>query len=142
MAIALDVDPAATRSMGASRSISSIERPSSSFAIYAEELELDTIAIARRGERRTLEPRRVDEALVELASDTPLAAGAWTLEIAYVGPIHSQPYGLYRFEVDGRPYLVTQLEADEARTGVALLRRAPVQGPARDGGHRSCGDSP
>jgi hypothetical protein len=39
------------------------------------ELETDTIAIARRGERRTLEPRRVDGALVELASDTPLAAG-------------------------------------------------------------------
>src|SRR5436190_7944833 len=116
MAIALDVDPAADSFHGSVAIDLVVERPVSSFAIYAEELELDTIAIARRGERRTLEPRRLDDALVELTADTPLAAGAWTLEIAYVGPIHSQPYGLYRFEVDGRPYLVTQLEADEART--------------------------
>ena len=116
MAIDLDVDPAAESFHGSVAIDLEIERPVASFALYAEELHLETVAIARRGERRTLEPRRIDEALVELAADTPLQAGAWRLEIAYVGPIHSQPYGLYRFEVDGRPYLVTQLEADEART--------------------------
>jgi alanyl aminopeptidase len=116
MGLALDVDPAADSFHGTVTIDLEIEKPVASFEIYAEELELGAISIARRGERRTLEPRRVDEALVELVSDTPLAAGKWTLGIAYVGPIHRQPYGLYRFEVDGRPYLVTQLEADEART--------------------------
>src|SRR4029450_5497113 len=82
MAIALDVDPAAESFHGRVSIDLEIERPIASFEISAEGLELDTIAIARRGERRTLEPRRVDEALVDLASDTPLAAGAWTAESA------------------------------------------------------------
>jgi cytosol alanyl aminopeptidase len=116
MAISLDVDPAADSFHGRVSIALEIEQPLASFALYAEELELETISIARRAERRTLEPRRIDDARVELMAEAPLEAGAWTLEIAYVGPVHRQPYGLYRFEVDGQPYLVTQLEADEART--------------------------
>jgi alanyl aminopeptidase len=116
MAVALDVDPAADTFDGRVSIELTVERAVGSFRLYAEELELARIELARGADRYALDARRLDDATVELVAAAPLARGAWTLDIAYTGRIHSQPYGLYRFIVDEQPYLVTQLEADEART--------------------------
>jgi cytosol alanyl aminopeptidase len=115
MAIALDVDPAAETFRGTVSIELAFETPLTSFTLHARELELETVEIVRQKKRVRLEVHRVDDALVELRSPRTLD-GEWTLEIAYTGHIHEQPYGLYRYDVDDQPFLVTQLEDDDARS--------------------------
>ncbi|MEN0061648.1 MAG: M1 family aminopeptidase [Myxococcota bacterium] len=53
---------------------------------------------------------------LRLAPKRTLRRGTYALTLEYQGQLHEQSYGLYRFEHDGKPYVVSQLEADEARS--------------------------
>jgi alanyl aminopeptidase len=116
MAVTLDVDPAEDTFTG--RVVLTVDVPEKLAAIplHAEELEVGTVTLSRGKKTLPATVTRIDDTRISIAGKRPFKPGTWTLTVDYTGPIHTQPYGLYRFEVEGADYLVTQLEADEART--------------------------
>jgi len=91
------------------------------FPMHGEGLTLGETTLRRTGGWRrhrefmvTIAPQSPDRLTV--TPEKPLRAGTYELTVDYAGTLHEQGYGLYRFEHDGEPYVVSQLEADEART--------------------------
>ncbi len=122
-AIDLRIDPAKTTFDG--RTTITFTVPSrekvETVPLHGEGLTIRDASLARvAGWRRhrdfsvevtTREPDRL-----VVTPEIALRAGTYELTFDYEGPLHEQSYGLYRFDHDGRPYVISQLEADEART--------------------------
>ncbi len=89
------------------------------FELHGEELDIRSARILGRNTRKRGFDAEVVASGIDRLSVTPaktLRPGRYVLVIAYEGKIHDQAYGLYRFEHGGKHYVVSQLEADEART--------------------------
>ncbi len=117
LSVALDVDPSTDSVTGLATLGLDVKVKTREVTLHAEELILgDAAFVSRKGKRVAATVTPLDGGRVTLTAASNLAPGAWSVEIPYEAPIHEQPYGLYRFEHQGEPYLVTQLEADDART--------------------------
>ncbi|MEO0603805.1 MAG: M1 family aminopeptidase, partial [Myxococcota bacterium] len=121
--IDLSIDPAKTTFDGTTTITFEVPRRAkvASVPLHGEGLTIRQATLARtsgwRGERTfevtvaTEEPDRLT-----VTPESPLRAGTYAITFDYEGQLHEQGYGLYRFEHDGEPYVVSQMEADEART--------------------------
>lgn len=115
-AVSLSVDPAVDTVSGTASLDLVVEQRVGHFHLHGEELTV-TGAVLRKGGRTlpvTITPVDGGRLRVDLGNMVP--RGRYTLVIDYTGPVHTQPYGLYRFTENAQNYLVTQLEADDART--------------------------
>lgn len=115
--IVLSVDPAQPTFTGHVEITLEVQQLTPSFRLHGDELRIERATLRRDGRRRAsvAEIASVGDQL-EITPGKPLKPGTWVLQIAYEGTIHDTAYGLYRFEHAGEPYVVTQLEADDART--------------------------
>jgi alanyl aminopeptidase len=117
LSVELRVDPAQDTFSGTATLGVEFDGPLDALTLHAEELTVSEASFIWKGRKRvSATVERLDDTRLRLVPDEPLKSGAWTVEIPYSGLIHEQPYGLYRFTHDEQPYLITQLEADEART--------------------------
>jgi len=116
--IDVTVDPARRGFSGSVAIRIDVPGGTTSFQLHGEGLIVHTAAMQRAGRRKQIAAsvRTVGTDGLVVRVDSPLRAGVYTLTLDYDGPIHDQPYGLYRFEAEGAAYAITQLEADEART--------------------------
>ncbi|TNE88386.1 MAG: hypothetical protein EP330_14995 [Deltaproteobacteria bacterium] len=117
MAVDLTVDPAEDVFSGTVTLDLAIDDKRSAVTLHAEEMTVTDATFVWKGKKRV--PATVtllEGGQARFDASKPLKPGAWQLEVTYEGTVHTQPYGLYRFEHQDEPYLVTQLEADDART--------------------------
>ncbi|MEQ1568012.1 MAG: M1 family metallopeptidase [Myxococcota bacterium] len=115
--IELAIDPARTTAAGRTTIVLDVHAEVDRFLVHAAELEIESATLQRFGGRAkpvVLTP--AGPGLMEVAPTEPLTPGTWDLEITYTAPIHDQPYGLYRFEVGGEWFVVSQFQPDDART--------------------------
>lgn len=121
--IDLDLDPADPRFTATTTITFDIPKGEKveGFSLHAEGLDVRPVALRRMALRRGA--REIDVTLTPEGSTRlrvipgkRLRSGTYALTLAYEGTVHEQSYGLYSFEAGGEPYVVTQLEADEART--------------------------
>ena len=112
----LDIDPAKAKFDGVAQIAGTVGEKSSVIWLHAFHLDIKK-ATARSGSAEvplTATPRGED--LLELRAQTPLVAGAWTLELAYVGELDPMnTAGAFKQTVKGQTYVLTQLEALYAR---------------------------
>ena len=112
----LDIDPARPKFEGVAQIAGKVSEKSSVIWLHAFHLDIKQ-AVARNGVTAVpLTATAKEPDLLELRAQTPLAAGAWMIEIAYVGeldPVNTA--GAFKQTVNGQPYVFTQLEALYAR---------------------------
>ena len=90
-----------------------------SFELHGEGLTILDASMLRRKGRAQRFPVKVSAiagSRLSVTAPKPLRPGRYSLDIVYEAPLHTQPYGLYRFEAGGKAYVVSQFEADDART--------------------------
>ncbi|MBX2800887.1 MAG: M1 family metallopeptidase [Myxococcales bacterium] len=116
--IEIAVDPASPDIEGQVWITLEIPERLQSFELHGEGITVAEATLRRKGRSKRLGATAVAEGSdrLRITSDRPLRPGTWELHLQYTGSVHEQAYGLYRFDHEGRPYLVTQLEADDART--------------------------
>jgi alanyl aminopeptidase len=97
------------------------KKPVAAFRLHAEEMQLGKIELRPRGKSPSKTPvtELTSEAgpngLVTLRAGKTLSAGRYGLDIAFSNDFGTKAVGLYRMLQDGRGYLFTQFEADDAR---------------------------
>jgi alanyl aminopeptidase len=99
-----------------------VRKPIHSFRFHAEEMKLTKVEIRKAGGRRHATARSIPIehetgplGLVTVSARDPLAAGSYTLDIDFANEFGTRAVGLYRMEHEGRGYLFTQFEAEDAR---------------------------
>lgn len=114
--VSLAVDPAKPAYTGHTEIALRVPTPTRSFTLHADEMTLGTVVLRRK--RREIEATATPLAhgLVRIDTRKPIKRGEWTVALQFTGELRTEPYGLYRFERDGRWYVVSQFEADDART--------------------------
>ena len=122
-ALTFDLDPARDGFSGQAAISLRVRKPVASFAVHAHELKADgATLIGAQGPRALRIERDEAASLWRLvpADSQPIAAGDYTLRIAYAGVVHTSGEGLYRvdYQAGGQParMLATQLEEIHART--------------------------
>ena len=102
----------------------------------AEGMELTEVAFVRGSRRWPATATAMDKEQIRIAPEQPIGVeglklprkkaamrgeplfaseSRLTLEMQFTNTVNDQAYGLYRFEHEGQPYLITQFEADDAR---------------------------
>src|SRR5436309_1136005 len=122
-ALTFDLDPARDGFSGQAAISLRVRKTVASFAVHAHELKADgATLIGAQGPRALRIERDEAASLWRLvpADSQPIAAGDYTLRIAYAGVVHTSGEGLYRvdYQAGGQParMLATQLEEIHART--------------------------
>jgi alanyl aminopeptidase len=95
-----------------------VHQRTSRFRFHAEDMKLSSIELRSAGESQEaieLVAEQGKIGLVEVSTKTPLEPGDYQLDIAFSNDFGTRAVGLYRVEQDGRGYLFTQFEANEAR---------------------------
>ena len=122
-ALTFDLDPARDEFSGQASITISVRKPVPSIVVHAHELKSQGASLTDAGGSRTLSVTPEPSAQAwRLAPDdaTPIAAGTYTLDIAYTGIVHRSAQGLYRadYRAQGNAarMLATQLEPRFART--------------------------
>ncbi len=114
-AIDLELDAARDDYRGSVRVELEVKRATKAFRFHSEGPELSKVALRNKvGEVATHHEAEGDD-VVRVETETPLAPGAYTLEIEFTNAYDTQAIGLYRMEKDGVGYLFTQFQADDAR---------------------------
>ncbi len=113
--IHLKLDADRTDYTGSVRIELRVERPVTTFRFHAQEMDLNSMTLS--GEGRTVTPtwETGPIGLVTATVPEPLTPGDWTLAIEFANDFGTRAVGLYRMEQDGRGYVFTQFESDDAR---------------------------
>ncbi len=113
----LRLDPVAAGYSGTATIDLRVSRPVSAFRFHAEEMQLARLTLqpAGGGEVVTLQAKTLDDGLVEVTSPRQLPPGAYQLTVAFSNDWDAHSVGLYRVQQNGKSYVFTQLEADDAR---------------------------
>ena len=113
--IRLEIDPRKRTYAGSVHVELAVAAATDSFRFHAEEIKLRRVAL--RGPTGavplSLAPGRLG--LVTAHAATPLAAGAYTLDISFSNDFNTKATSLYRLDTGGRSYAFTQFESVEAR---------------------------
>jgi len=114
--VVLDLDPAATDYTGSVHVDLTVYRPTASFRLHAEEMELVSVALTdAAGTAIPVTHAPLDGGRIEVTAAAPLAAGVYTLDVDFANDFGTRAVGLYRAEHQGTPYLFTQFQAVDAR---------------------------
>jgi len=96
-AVSVVLDPALDRFTGVATIELTIAESVDGFNLYGEELEITRATLTRGRKTRPVTVTSVEDVQLRVQPDRRLMPGAYTLEIAYTAPIHTQPYGVSRF---------------------------------------------
>jgi alanyl aminopeptidase len=114
--VVLELDPARTDYTGSTVIALEIRRAVDRVRLHAEAMDVARAElVAADGERREAVVSRVADDLIEVSSPSALAPGTWDLELDFAASFATKSAGLYRVEEEGRAYLFTQFESDDAR---------------------------
>jgi alanyl aminopeptidase len=114
--VVLDLDPERMDFTGSTSIDLDVREPADRFRLHAEGLEIPRAElIAADGTRVDVVVSRVADDLVEISCTPAAAAGAWTLQLEFGASFGTKSAGLYRVVEEGRSYLFTQFESDDAR---------------------------
>lgn len=113
--LSLWLDPAASRFRGELQMELELEVGTDEILMHAEGLRIERAEARVGGGAVALQPRSGTGGALCLSAPRPLPAGVLALELAWSGTVGSHPEGLYRVEVEGRPYLFTQFQPVAAR---------------------------
>ena len=116
--VLMGLDPAVEAYTGRVEIALQVPHKLDTFELHAEGLQVHRASLVRERSSKPMaaEVAAVDGNRIRVTSHRRLKPGTWTLTLEFDGTVQDQAFGLYRFEHAGEPYLVTQLEADEART--------------------------
>ncbi|MFQ5599848.1 MAG: M1 family aminopeptidase [Candidatus Krumholzibacteriia bacterium] len=92
-----------------------VKETTRSFSFHAEEMPIHEVILTGKDGPVELEYGIGDHAMVEVTTSKPLVPGRYALDIDFANGFGTKAVGLYRMEQDGRGYVFTQFEADEAR---------------------------
>ncbi len=84
--------------------------------LHADELDIASATISRRGESMAAEARAGENEGLALVLPAELSPGPATISIEYRAPLDEVPNGLYRVKVDEEWYVYSQFEPLEARS--------------------------
>lgn len=87
-----------------------------SFTLHAEELDIQDVLVGPVGGKQRVATYTTRGNRLTITSPRLLKPGQATVEIRFTNDFRTDQAGLYRTEEKGLPYLVTQFEADDART--------------------------
>ncbi len=113
--VALTLDAETEDYSGSTRIELRVREATPSFRFHAEEMPIQRVALAGAKGAIAVQHEVLDGALVEVRAPQALAPGDYTLDIDFANGFGTQATGLYRMRQDGRGYLFTQFEADDAR---------------------------
>jgi alanyl aminopeptidase len=112
----LAIDPAKTGFTATLTIAGNLARGSSVIWLHGRRLTIEHAVARQAGAVIDLTARLHGDDLLELRAATPLAAGAWTLDIDYAGTYADvNTSGAFKQTVNGASYVYTQLEAVYAR---------------------------
>lgn len=118
-AIALDIDPLQRTFTATLEITGELASPRDVIWLHAEGLTIGRVTATRDGVEHRLVPTLPTTQLLALQASAPLAAGTWTLAIAYSGlwdDAHAEGGFRQRFPAQtGYRYVFTQFEPDYAR---------------------------
>jgi len=92
-----------------------VGKPTKSFRMHAERLDLQSLSIVRDGEVYGCRYVAEDSATLRIEADAPIEPGIVTLEIVFGNDFDRKAQGLFKAEVEGESYTFTQFEEDDAR---------------------------
>ena len=114
--VLLDLDPARDGYAGTVHVDLTVREATDRFRFHAEEMEIRAVALrTAAGEAVEVSHRPAPGATVEVVAASPLAPGAYSLEVAFANEYGTRSTGLYKSVFEGEPYLFTQLQAVDAR---------------------------
>jgi alanyl aminopeptidase len=114
-AVELEVDANQSDYRGAVRIALRVETPTDRFGLHGREMEIVTLTLEGPSGPVEVEHERAGDDLITLHAPRPLAAGDYTLAIAFESPFNTRAVALYRVEENGHAYAFTQFEAADAR---------------------------
>ncbi len=114
-AIDLVLDADADDYRGAVRVELEVKRATDVVRFHSEGPELTRVALMQDGAEIAASHQAESDEVVRLETETPLAPGAYQLEVEFTNVYDTQAISLYRMEKDGQGYLFTQFQADDAR---------------------------
>ena len=92
-----------------------VKRPTDAFHFHSEGSELSNVMLTGPDGLIASRHEAESDEVVRVATDAPLAPGAYLLEVEFTNAYDTQAIGLYRMQQDGAGYLFTQFQADDAR---------------------------
>jgi len=112
--VELDLDPSRDRYTGKVSIALQIDSRVEAFTLHAEGLTIESASITQKKTR----PARfeLDGPFLTIHPAKPLKPGEATLEIVFSNDLGTDIAGLYKTTQKGHTYIVTQFEADDART--------------------------
>ena len=114
--VRLVVDPSKPDYSGDVTIALTVVKPTQDVRIHAEAMTLGRAELVpARKKAITLVPTVLDQGIVSLHAPKPLAAGDYTLTIAFTNDFNTQATSLYRLKSGDDWYAFTQFEADDAR---------------------------
>ncbi|MBI5170223.1 MAG: ERAP1-like C-terminal domain-containing protein [Candidatus Eisenbacteria bacterium] len=113
--VRLKVDADKRSYSGLVRAELNVTAPVDSVLLHAEGQKLVRISLLQGGDTIAVERRSGPHGLLVLHAARPLTAGPAALEIEFTAMYGTRAVGLYKVSKDGRGYLFTQFEADDAR---------------------------
>jgi len=113
--VSLKLDAETEDYTGSTRIELRVREATPSIRFHAEEMPIQRIALTGAKGPIAVQHEIMDGAQVEVRAAQALAPGDYTLDIDFANGFGTQATGLYRMQQDGRGYLFTQFEADDAR---------------------------
>ncbi|MBW2453406.1 MAG: ERAP1-like C-terminal domain-containing protein [Deltaproteobacteria bacterium] len=121
-ALRLEIDPGAARFRGDVVIDLALSRPTGAFVLHGAQLDVARAEVISDEQRIVAEAEfrpaagatgEAEELVLLAAREVP--AGNVRLHLEYSAPLDEKLRGIYRVEVDGLPYVFTQLEPSDAR---------------------------
>jgi alanyl aminopeptidase len=114
--IDLRLDPDRADYSGTVRVDLKVEKSTAAIHFHAQDMTLGKIVLRGKKASVALRPETGEEGIVTATAPSPIAPGAYTLEIEFTNDFDRRSTGLYRMETGGHFYSFTQFEAVDART--------------------------
>jgi aminopeptidase N len=114
-AVQLRLDPAETTYSGSVRVDLEVAAATSEFLFNAEDLRIDTLALANAKHEIEASFAMHGDGVVAVTAKEPLTPGKYTLSISFTNTFNTRAVGLYRMVKDGRAYAFTQFESADGR---------------------------
>jgi alanyl aminopeptidase len=92
-----------------------VKRPTRTFFLHAEALDIGSITLSRSGEEVSCRYQAEDSATLLVEAAFELEPGPLVLEAVFTNDYDRRAEGLFKAEVEGESYTFTQFEEDDAR---------------------------
>jgi alanyl aminopeptidase len=113
--IDLRIDPSQESFSGSTTIRLDVRQPTERFRFHAEEMKIASLELTGPDGKVEVTYAPDEDATVAVSAAAPLAAGEYTLAVAFSHLFDAHAVGLYRMEADGAAYAFTQFEPDDAR---------------------------